>query len=888
MAKKWQKVTAGVLTGVLAASALAIAPGCGDTLVVNIDPVEGINYTYRTYTSVSPSNWNELTYEDNNDTQIMSYIQSPFMEFDYQFNDDETVKEDGTFKVKYSAATKLEDVTGEMAEDWGYTEQQVEDGGYAWRFTLRDDLMWDDGTPIYAQDFVYTMKQQLDPLFKNFRADSYYSGNYIFRNAKEYVYQGSVGLFDATMVYKEADYKADIDSKLVFQLSIVEDTGSTSLMAQELIGALGESVSGYGGDNEAFLDDLFYVLDAYSIIPKPEITDGMTDEEKADAVAARNAKVMALEGKTLAQIKADTEMNAIYEMILAGWSAAVGGAGNPIHLCVTDYEWPEVDFSDVGIFSQGTYELVIILDTPLGLIDDDGNLTYEAAYYMSSLPLVKQSLYESCKKAPVEGSTLWTSNYCSSLETTASWGPYKLVKFQAGRYYELRRNPNWYGYKDYDEDGKSDLYPGQYQTERIVCDTVKSWNTAWQMFQKGGIDGIGIDVTIADDYKDSSRAYFTPDDFIQSMHLQSQSAALKNYKVPGVDDGDDTNGDETATSNRDNRLLANVKFRQAVSLAIDRDDYAATCTTSSLKGLGYFNTMHYYDVANGGMYRNTEVAKEALLRTYGFVEDTEGKWSINNGPKMDIDAAIESMTGYNVDLARTLVNQAIAEEIAASNWEANAVLTLVWGTSIDSESTRRHYNYIKKALTDMFVGTNLEGKFELIFDGSYGDKWHDDFVAGKYDICTGGWTGGAWNPYYFIGAYIMDGTRYADGWKPSSLVFEFTFPTAEGDVTKKYNASEWYDILNGATNAPYNGTTWPTETRLALVAKLEEEILQTYWSIPTINSFAASLMTHKCDYISYEYNQFMGYGGIQYMTYHYTDAEWKAYVAQQGTLNYKG
>lgn len=855
MAKKWQKVTAGVLTGVLAASALAIAPGCGDTLVVNIDPVAGIDYTYRTYTSVSPSNWNELTYEDNNDRQIMGYIQSPFMEFDYQFNDDGTVKEDGTFKVKYSAVTKLEDVTTEMADEWGYSAKQVADGGYAWRFTLRDDLLWDDGTPIYAQDFVYTMKQQLDPLFKNHGAANYYSGNYIFRNAKEYVYQGSAGQFDSTMVYALSDYNTSLDSKLIFALGRNED-GNISYFTNWLYGQLG-------------VDDAESVAEAI----------------KGYFVADLDLEVVAsMEGKTFAEIKANEKMNAQWDKIIGFWQSE---PGEELHFFTTSYTWPKVDFSEVGIFSQGTYELVIILDTPLGLLDENKDLTYEAAYYMSSLPLVKQSLYESCKKAPVEGSTLWTSNYCSSLETTASWGPYKLVKFQAGRYYELRRNPNWYGYKDYDEDGKSDLYPGQYQTERIVCDTVKSWNTAWQMFQKGGIDGIGIDVTIADDYKDSSRAYFTPDDFIQSMHLQSQPAALKNYKIPGVDDGDDTNGDETATSNRDNRLLANVKFRQAVSLAIDRDDYAATCTTSSLKGLGYFNTMHYYDVANGGMYRNTEVAKEALLRTYGFVEDTEGKWSINNGPKMDIDAAIESMTGYNVDLARTLVNQAIAEEIAASNWEADAVLTLVWGNAVDSESTRRHYNYIKNALTEMFAGTNLAGKFELIFDGSYGDNWYNDFVAGKYDICTGGWTGGAWNPYYFIGAYIMDANRYAQGWDPASLAFEFTFPTASGNVTETFNCYRWYDILNG-DDKEFNGLLWPTETRLELVAKLEEEILQTYWSIPTINSFAASLMTHKCDYISYEYNQFMGYGGIQYMTYNYTDAEWKAYVAEQGTLSYKG
>ena len=38
--------------------------------VCGYDPAK--SYTYKTYTSVSPSNWNELTYQDNNDTQIMS------------------------------------------------------------------------------------------------------------------------------------------------------------------------------------------------------------------------------------------------------------------------------------------------------------------------------------------------------------------------------------------------------------------------------------------------------------------------------------------------------------------------------------------------------------------------------------------------------------------------------------------------------------------------------------------------------------------------------------------------------------------------------------------------------------------------------------------------
>lgn len=868
MAKKWQKVSAGVLTAVLATSAVVLAPGCGDTLVVNIDPVDGIDYTYRTYTSVSPSNWNELTYQDSNDRQILSYLGSAFTEFDYNFDDNGNVIEDGSFQVKYSAATKLEDVTASVDAKWGYTETQKESGGYAWKFTLRDDLKWDDGTAIKAEDFVYTMQEQLNPLFKNYGAQNYYSGNYIFRNAKEYVYQGSSGKYDATMVTtttaygNQDDYKMydvtkiyPMDSDLIFTLTYDEDSGSSSYIVSWCLSALSASLSDYDTPDECWGDVMYvldYYLDYYGIVD----LDNMDESDKT----ARTDLIKSMEGKTFKEIKNNEQMRIIFGQFLKFWQS---DPGEEIHFAITDYTWPEVNFDNVGIYAPSDYELVIILDTQLNLIDEKGKLTYEAAYYMSSLPLVKKSLYEQCKKSPVSGSTLWTSTYNSSVATTASWGPYKLVEFQAGRYYELRRNEYWYGYTDADNDGVYDMYPNQYQTDRICCDTVKSYNTAWQMFQKGGLDAIGIDVTIASDYKDSGSAYFTPDDFIQSMHLQSTAAALKKYE----------------SGNRDNRLLANVKFRQALSLAIDRADYAATCTTSSKAGFGFFNTMHYYDVANGGLYRNTTVAKEALLRAYGYEENNEGKWSINGGTAMDIDDAIDSMTGYNLTLARQLVNEAIAEEIKAGNWEADAVLKLIWGSSTDNESTRRHYNYQKKAFETLFEGTNLAG-FELTFDASFGDNWADDFRDnGKYDICSGGWTGGAWNPYYFIGAYIMDANRYAKGWNPRQCFVKFT---VDGTEYEK-DVYTWYEILNDA-----EGKSWDTDTRLALVAKLEETILKTYWSIPVINSYAASLITYKCDYISYEYNQFMGYGGIQYMSYNYTDAEWKDFVTEKGTLNYKG
>ena len=127
--------------------------------------------------------------------------------------------------------------------------------------------------------------------------------------------------------------------------------------------------------------------------------------------------------------------------------------------------------------------------------------------------LLRKTKYEANKVEPSSGTTLWTSTYNSSAETTASWGPYKLESFQSGKQYVLVRNENWYGYN-------MEQYEGQYQTDRIVCDNVAEWNAAWLKFLAGEIDGIGIDVTVADDYKGSDRAYFTPDDFVASLQLQ--------------------------------------------------------------------------------------------------------------------------------------------------------------------------------------------------------------------------------------------------------------------------------------------------------------------------------------------------------------------------------
>ena len=156
--------------------------------------------------------------------------------------------------------------------------------------------------------------------------------------------------------------------------------------------------------------------------------------------------------------------------------------------------------------------------------------------------------------------------------------------------------------------------------------------------------------------------------------------------------------------------------------------------------------------------------------------------------------------------------------------------------------------------------------------------------------------GAAWDPGYFLLAYLGDSYRYASAWDPSVVTMEFTMKgvNADGEVTNNeadsYTATKtlanWYDVLNG----DWSSGALNEEFRLSLIAALEEQILLTYYTVPVTYEFGASMLSYKVDYITYEYNTFMSYGGIQYMTYNYDDVEWAAYVkanAQGGELNYK-
>lgn len=767
-------------------------------------------YTMREYTSQMPSQWCTILSSDNVNNEMESYFTSAFYEFNYKFDANGKIVP-GAYTVEYSAATKLEDVTKKYAGQYGLAADAEK--GQAFAMTLRNDLKWDDGTPIKAADFVYSMSQQLSPKYLFATASNYYSGNYVIHNAQNYVKQGQKGMFPAYSVMKE--YNVADDAKLIYSTtnSRVAEKGFTP---EVIVAAFG--------------------------------IEGMTVE-----------KINALNGKSLADIKKDAALNETWEALLGAWKT---DPNEELDFFETEYEYPAMDFSEVGYFvGDNEYELVMVIDGTLNPLDAEGNLTYEAGYYFSGWPLVKKDLWERCED---QSKTPYANSYCTTLEKSASWGPYKLTNYQDQKTYTVSRNDKWFGYG-------LPQYANQYQTDAIVTEKIEEWDTAWLAFQKGNLDGIGMDVKIAADYRTSKRAYFTPETYTFDLNIQSNATSK--------------------TDKRNNLLLNYADFRKAISLSLDRDDYCAKNNPSSQAALGLLNSMYYNDVENGKVYRDSIQAKEAILNAYGATKNADGSWKVGETTYTDIEDALDATTGYNLTLARQLVENAVAQAKKDGKYSDGDEIILTYGIETQTANTDRVKNWFQAAFDNMTKGTSIEGKVKIEYFMFSSATWSKQFEDGEYDLCFSAWGNAPFNPAYLLcETQISEDNRYAKKWDPKtvSVTVKATPDADHKDGIYTYNLEQWRLILQGKDGCPVNFKNFPMEDQLTALGAVETAILKEYYSIPVFSRYSASLMGYKVDYVSYEYNTFMGYGGIRYMTFNYDDTAWAEFVASNNNiLNYK-
>ncbi len=165
-------------------------------------------YIYHDSTGQLCTCWNPHTAQTNTDFYPLSFIESSL--YTFIFND-ELHPVDGKKPFEYyciipeMAEAEPEDITAVLKEE--RPEFNIPAGaekGFAFRVRLRDDLCWDDGTPIDAHTFEESFKRLLDPKLLNYRVSDVTTGKGIIAGAAEYA-EGEMTDYSGVGLYADGD-----------------------------------------------------------------------------------------------------------------------------------------------------------------------------------------------------------------------------------------------------------------------------------------------------------------------------------------------------------------------------------------------------------------------------------------------------------------------------------------------------------------------------------------------------------------------------------------------------------------------------------------------------------------------------------------------------------
>ncbi len=782
------------------------------------------DYTYLDWVSTLSANWNIHTYETSDQSYPIEFLTAGL--YNFIFNDERNPVEgrapyEGYVIVPEMAASLPVDVTEQIKAEGKFDIPASATSGYAYTIDLNPLATFEDGTKITADDYVESMKRLLDPKLRNYRAGGYYEGNFCIAGAEMYANSG-------------------ISSEVTIQ----------SAMDKDGLADMEAFLAAYG-DAEAYINWSYSFGAAY---------DFATGEwgEAADEVVAT--------GKTIAEFLPFFLDSA---QTMNGADAETADAWSYEEVYVT-WTYPEgVTYDTVGLYKSGDYQLTLVLAKSLA--------GFNLLYNLTSTWLVKTDLYDSCLREDVTASgSVWTSTYCTSAETTCSFGPYKMSSYQTDKGMHFVKNENWYGYTD----GKHvyvDPLDGQtysmYMTTEIDTQVVAEVATAKMMFLKGELMTYGLQPEDFDTYRNSEFCHFTPGQAVYFLMLNGNMPAIKEREAAA-------DFDQAAY---DLEILTLTSFHRAMGLTYDKDLFCENRSPADSGAFGLIGHAYIADPDTGAKYRDTEAAKMVLCEVYG----------IDPSKFASLDEAVDSITGYDPVAAKEWYNTAYNEALTAgfitdndNDGICDQTIQLTYSASQVSENLTKNLDYLTEKANEVTAGTPFENKIKFVASAPLGNAWSDNIKAGLTDTCLSGWTGSAMDPFGLIEVYTNPAYQYDAAWFDATSV-DMTLNINGKDVTM--NLNEWTLALNGAVITTEDGVEHnygdgiaDYEIRVEILAGIEKAILLEYNYLPFMEDGSMALLTQKAYYVVEEYNPVMGRGGIAYLRYNYNDTEWEAYVAECG------
>ncbi|MBR5230915.1 MAG: hypothetical protein IKW00_01560 [Clostridia bacterium] len=791
-------------------------------------------YTYKAATTALGNNWNPHSWETNADDSILGYLSSPFCTM--QILD----SENGVYQWVYEMATSITDVTAENKADltkYAVTLSEGEtletaDNGYVFEIALNPNAKWQDGTPINADSYVASMKYLLDPEMKNYRANLYYSGESAVAGGLAYYNSGSDIYTPVVPAYgaeDTPDYSFDLAANDAYLHLTSGTTFTSSYTIKDLL-------------------DMGYIAstDVYNALAAQANAVGyikVTEENKAQVLTVLDEFCAAF-GLT---IYADEAKTAANEEYLKEFLFYISGQGEV------------VDFETVGLYKVDDYTIRYVTAAK-----------QDINYFRTSCTstwLIHEDTY--VKGFDTTG-TLKTTDYGTSIETTMSYGPYKIESLQADKQIVFVQNENWHGYTKAENGALESITPylvdgeqqPRYITNRVVIDVMNE-QAMKQAFLKGELTEWTPQADEMPVYATSDQMYKVDETYTMSFFFNTGVAALKEM--------------DNSKGNQNSVVLSNLSFRKAFSRAIDRAEYV-TATEGYKPAFALMNNLYFYDVYNDptSSYRNSEPAMQAVCNLYDV------KWG-EGTPYATLRDAYLSINGYNLTEAKELMAKAFTELTEAGLYTAGAPIHIRIGwakgglTSADNKQCELMAKYLNAAIE----GTGF-GAITLEPIGNISDRY-GDVPKGEYAIGYGAWGGAAFYPFRNMQVYC-DTDQYeineAGCWDPAVETLTLTVNGEEVTMTWK----EWSGALIGTGRF----TDADNYTKLQITAAMEEEYLKKVYRIPLAGTTLPSLLSYQVNYYTEDYNIMYGFGGLELMTYNFNDAEWADYVASEGgVLSYE-
>ena len=511
------------------------------------------------------------------------------------------------------------------------------------------------------------------------------------------------------------------------------------------------------------------------------------------------------------------------------------------------------DFSSVGIYATG-----------------EGSFRYvtrafiEMDYFLSSLTsswLVNEEMY---LRGVSKTGELYSTDYGTSVTTTSSYGPYKLVSHQGEKEMVFERNEAWFGWERDEQDrlvshvdlGGDEGVIEQYMTTKIVINVIDS-STAKQLFERGELTEWTPSVSEYESYRYSDALYTAGETYTMSLFFNSNKEDLVSM--------------DRARGNINSVCLSDKSFRKGISLAIDRSELRLA-TEDYLPEFALLNREYYYDIYKSptATYRDTEEGKAALLSLYGV------RWG-EGTPYKTLDAAYKSLTGYDPSGAREEFMKAYRSLTEAGLYREGEEIRIrvAFSKGALSADDNRLVTLLNKYINLAAQGSGF-GRITLVPLGRISNRY-SAVSGGEYAIGYGAWGGAAFYPFRAMSVYLdpdYENLHEAACWSPKEAFL--TLNIGGEEITKSY--TDWARSIYGVGEY----ADGDVGTRLYILSKLEEGFLSFYYRVPLMSSTASTLLSYQVENYTNNHSVMYGFGGFRLLRYVYDDREWQSFVKKNG------